>query len=196
MTTTVVVKFPVPDGDWGKRSAWDVLFTASPLVDMASIDTTFVPWLVLSGTYVLHHPFDPQTFMKQMIGERVNYTLLVPAVANMIVKHPLVDQFDLSSVRTITLGSAPPSLFTMQEFKRRWNIEIGNIWGQNEGTAIISSPRDVPDLAKRVDHLPHFGKPGVKWSVPVEGIRTKLVDPDKDIIIRGGYNISSQELEN
>lgn len=236
----------------------DVQFTAGPLVNMASIGTTYVPWLVLGGTYVLHHPFDPQLFMQQMITEKVNYTLLVPAVANLIAKHPQVDYFDLSAVRSITLGSAPPSLFTIQEFKRRWGIEIGNIWGQNEGTAIISGSLDVPDIAMRVDHLPQFGKAGIRWATDVSGLSTKIVDPEtgqiltevgavgelaykgpnvmagyfrrpdltakafddegyfytgdlfqikdgncigffdrkKDIIIRGGYNISAQEVEN
>ena len=236
----------------------DVQLTAGPLVNMASLGTTFIPWLILGGTYVLHHPFDPQLFIRQMIEEKVNYTLLVPAVANVIAKHPQADKFDLSAVRAITLGSAPPSLFTVQEFKRRWGIEMGNIWGQNEGTGIVSGPRDVPDMEKRVDHLPQFGKPGINWAASVEGIESRVVDPDsghvlneagavgelaykgpgimagyfkrpdltekafdaegyfytgdlfqikegnfisffdrkKDIIIRGGYNISAQEVEN
>lgn len=239
--------------------AGDVQLTAGPLVNMASVGTTFVPWLILGGTFVQHHPFNPQVFIKQMIEEKVNYTLLVPAVANMIIKHPQVDEFDLSAVRAITLGSAPPSLFTIQEFKRRWGIEIGNIWGQNEGTGIVSGPKDVPELEKRVDYLPQFGKPGAKWAAEItDRIQTKLVDqetgkevtevgevgelaykgpnvipgyfkrPDlsakafdedgffytgdlfiikegnfisffdrkKDIIIRGGFNISAQEIEN
>lgn len=240
--------------------AGDVQLTAGPLVNMASVGTTFIPWLVLGGTFVQHHPFDPQVFMKQMIEEKVNYTLLVPAVANMIVKHPQVDEFDLSAVRAITLGSAPPSLFTVKEFKRRWGIEFGNIWGQNEGTGIVSGPKDVPEMEKRVDSMPWFGKPGVKWASKTasESIKTKLVDPEtgkevtevggvgelaykgpnvipgyfkqpdftarafddhgyfytgdlfeikegdfisfferkKDIIIRGGFNISAQEIEN
>ncbi|AET69403.1 acyl-CoA synthetase (AMP-forming)/AMP-acid ligase II [Desulfosporosinus orientis DSM 765] len=233
----------------------DVQFTAGPLINMASLGTTFIPWLMLGGTYVLHHPFDPQVFVKQMIQERVNYTLLVPAVANLLAKHPNVDQFDFSSVRSITLGSAPLSLFAMQEFKRRWNIDIGNIWGQNEGTGIVSGPKDVPNIEERVDHLPQFGKAGSTW---IEGIESKIVDPTtgqelidvgeigelaykgpnvfpgyykrpdltakafdkdgffytgdlfkirekncisffdrkKDIIIRGGHNISAQEVEN
>lgn len=236
----------------------DVQFTAGPLVNMGALGTTFIPWLMLGGTFVLHHPFDPQVFVRQMMLEKVNYTLLVPAVANLLAKHPLVEQFDFSSVRSITLGSAPLSLFAMTEFKRRWNIDIGNIWGQNEGTGIVSGPRDIPDLEKRVDHLPQFGKPGSHWASNVDGIETKIVDsatgaeltgvgavgelaykgpnvfpgyfrrPDltakafdsdgyfytgdlfqiregdcisffdrkKDIIIRGGNNISAQEVEN
>lgn len=184
----------------------------------------------------------------------------MPAVANMIVKHPQVDQFVLSFVRAITLRSAPPSLFVMQEFKRRWGIDIGNIWGQNEGTGIVCGPRDIPDMGKRVDHFPQFGKPGIKWysKIASDYTKTKLVCPDpgkqvtevgqigeltvggpmvipgyfkcphlteksfdeegyfyteelfqikegncigfferkKDIIIRGGFNISAQEIEN
>ncbi len=238
----------------------DIQLTAGPLVNMASVGTTFIPWLIHGGTFVLHHPLNLPLFIKQMTEEKVNYTLLVPAVANIIVKHPQVDSFDLSATRTITLGAAPPSLFTMQEFKRRWGIEIGNIWGQNEGTGIVSGPQDVPEMEKRVNNLPQFGKPGARWAskIATERFQTKLVDPDtgeevtrvgevgelayrgpniipgyfkrpdltekafdedgyfytgdffeikennfigfferkKDIIIRGGYNISAQEIEN
>jgi acyl-CoA synthetase (AMP-forming)/AMP-acid ligase II len=225
---------------------------------MASVGTVYVPWLVLGGTLVLHHPFDPQGFMMQIMQEKPQYTLLVPAVANMIVKHPMVDHFDLSCFRSITLGSAPPSLWSMQEFKRRWNVDIGNIWGQNEGTGIVAGLEDIPDMERRVDHFPQWGRPGANWkSGASRVVEVKIIDPEgneltavgdvgelvykgpgviseyfknpdatkngftkdgyfktgdlfriregncisffersKDIIIRGGYNISSQEVEN
>lgn len=236
----------------------DVMLTAGPLVNMASVGTVYVPWLRFGGTVVLHHPFDPQLLLKQMVQERIQYTLLVPAVVNLILKHPLAQGVDLSSVRVITVGSAPPSLWSMEEFKRRWNVDIGNIWGQNEGTALVSGVQEVPDMKIRVDHLPRYGAPGVEWSTPMARfVQTKVVGPDgtelnengavgellyrgpnvipgyfrrpdlnaqafdadgyfrtgdlfqiagdrylkffdraKDIIIRGGYNISAQEVEN
>jgi acyl-CoA synthetase (AMP-forming)/AMP-acid ligase II len=65
--------------------------------------------------------------MRQLTEERIQYTILVPAMLNMIVKLPNVDELDLSSIRTITTGSAPPSAWSMQEFKRRWDIDIVNI---------------------------------------------------------------------
>lgn len=236
----------------------DIMLTAGPLVNMASVGTVFIPWILFGGTMVLHHPFDPRLLLQQMVGEKINYTLLVPAVVNLILNHPLAEGVDLSSIRSITVGSAPPSLWAMEEFKKRWGIDIGNIWGQNEGTAIISGVRDVPDMNHRVDCLPRYGVEGVKWSVDMaDHIQIKLVDaqgnevveegdvgellyrgpnviagyyarPDlnekafddegyihtgdlfqqvgdhyirfferaKDIIIRGGYNISAQEIEN
>lgn len=155
----------------------DVQLTAGPLVNMASVGTVLVPWLLLGGTMVLHHPFDPILLLKQMVAEKINYTLLVPAVVNLILKHPAAAQFDLSSVRAITVGSAPPSIWAMEEFKKRWNVNIGNIWGQNEGTAFVSSVQDVPDVNIRVDQFPNYGAPGSSWSVPVtKFIQTKIVD--------------------
>ncbi len=236
----------------------DIQLTAGPLVNMGSVGTVFLPWLVLGGTMVLHHPFDPMLLLKQIVTEKVNYTLLVPAVVNLILKHPAVAQFDLSSIRAITVGSAPTSVWAMEEFKKRWNVDVGNIWGQNEGTAFVSSVEDIPDVKVRVDQFPKYGARDTDWSVPVtKFIHTKIVDssgeeltepesigellyrgpnvisgyfkrPDlveksfdsegffrtgdlfqikgsshlkfvdraKDIIIRGGFNISASEVEN
>ena len=155
----------------------DVQLTAGPLVNMASVGTVFVPWLLQGGTMVLHHPFDPMLLLKQMVTEKINYTLLVPAVVNLILKHPAAAQFDLSSIRAITVGSAPTSIWAMEEFKKKWNVDIGNIWGQNEGTAFVSSVQDIPDVNIRVDQFPNYGAPGSAWSVPVtKFIRTKVVD--------------------
>ncbi len=165
----------------------DVLLTAGPLVNMGSVGTVFVPWIILGGTMVLHHPFNPTVFMQQMIREKVNYTLLVPAVVNMIAKHPQVDTFDLSATRTITVGSASPSLWSAQEFKRRWGIDIGNIWGQNEGTGIVSGIRDVPDLKIRVNHFPQFGKPGSHWkSSCAKFIEVKVIDHEGNELTKAG----------
>ncbi len=155
----------------------DTKLTAGPLVNMASVGTVYVPWLLLGGTMVLHHPFDPATLLTQMIQEQIRYTLLVPAVVNMMLKHPALEKVDLGFIKTITVGSAPPSLWSLQEFKKRWDIDIGNIWGQNEGTAIISGVKDVPDMEVRVDSLPRYGAAGVVWSADTaKFIQTKIVD--------------------
>jgi len=239
----------------------DNLITAGPLVNMASLGTIYVPWLVGGGKMVLHHPFDILTFITQLITEEIHYTLLVPAVVNDLLKHPRVDQFDLSKMRAITIGAAPPSLWSVQELKRRWGIDFANIWGQNESTGNVAGSYHIPDLEKRLDHFPFYAE-GTKWTREAKGvwkhISMKMVNPDlpngprkegdigelwyrgpnvipcyfkrpaltakafdadgffntgdlfqlkdgecigffdrsKDIIIRGGFNISAQEVEN
>jgi len=158
----------------------ETLLTAGPLINIASVGTTYIPWLIVGGTFVLHHPFRPVIWLRQMIEEKVNYTLVVPALVNTIAKHQLVDKFDLSAVRSITIGGAPPALWSAQEFERRWSIEIGNIWGMNEGPGIVSGAMDAPDLEKRVEGLPQYGKRGVTWKGKIysESTETKLLDPE------------------
>ncbi|MEW5009239.1 MAG: class I adenylate-forming enzyme family protein [Cycloclasticus sp.] len=241
-------------GDWHNRC--QITQCTAPMVNMTGVAMGLINWLYFGGTTVFHHPFNSDVFFEQMKDEGITTTLLVPALLNMILKHPDVDKLDLSSVESILSGSAPPSAWALDEFKKRWNIDVSCAWGQTEGTAIVSSARDVPDAQKRSRCYPN-------WSVrsaenPVKGIALKVVDLDsgesltevgdigqlaykgpnvfpgyfrradisetsfdnegyfytgdlfrieedgfvsffdrcKDIIIRGGNNISAQEVEN
>lgn len=235
----------------------DRILCAAPIVNMTGVGAMMLPWLFRAGTMILHHPLNLELFVNQLATANVQFSSLVPAMLNMICKLPNVDQIDLSHIRTLAVGSAPPSAFAIQEFKRRWNIEIINLWGQNEGTALVAGPHDVPDASQRVDHLPWWGRKGVQWASAIPGVHVKIVDeegvvltepggvgelaykgpnvfpgylkrPDvnaksfdadgyfytgdtfkilegnfvsffdrkKDIIIRGGFNISAAEVEN
>ncbi len=235
----------------------EVLLTAVPMVNMTFVCTTLIVWLFAAGTLVIHHPFNPMFFLTQVIEEKVNFLGMVPALMNMLLQHPAVDDFDLSNIRFVGVGSAPPSHWAMREFKKRWNIDVGNVWGQNEGTGIFAGVKDIPEMELRVTNMPRYGC-GHQWGSPLtEFIETKIVDvsgngleekgavgelcyrspgvipgyfqrPDlnkhafdsegfirtgdlfqiksdrfmqffersKDIIIRGGHNISAQEVEN
>ncbi|SFR68028.1 Acyl-CoA synthetase (AMP-forming)/AMP-acid ligase II [Marinobacter daqiaonensis] len=165
----------------------DRMLCVAPLVNMTAVGVNYVPWLAAAGTLVLHHPITPEILLRQLTEERIQYTILVPAMLNMIAKLPNVDQLDLSSIRTITTGSAPPSAWSMQEFKRRWDIDIVNIWGQNEGTSLVAGPADVPELDMRVDHLPWWGREGVEWPSGIYGVEVKILgDGDEEITEPGG----------
>ncbi|MCQ4322621.1 class I adenylate-forming enzyme family protein [Stutzerimonas stutzeri] len=160
----------------------DRILCVAPLVNMTAVGVNYVPWLAAAGTLVLHHPIIPEILLRQLTEEGIQYTILVPAMLNMIAKLPNVDQLDLSSIRTITTGSAPPSAWSMQEFKRRWDIDIVNIWGQNEGTSLVAGPADVPELDLRVDHFPWWGKEGVQWPSGIYGVEVKILgDKDEEV---------------
>ena len=87
----------------GGYQAGDVLLTAGPPGQHGRRGYGLCPWIIYGGTVVLHHPFEPALLLKQMVMEKVKYTLLVPAVLNLILKHPLAQGVDLSSVRAITV---------------------------------------------------------------------------------------------
>lgn len=155
----------------------DRVLAPAPMVNMTGA-VAWISWLAARGTLLLHHPVDVPLLLRQLMTDDVQFTILVPAILNMILKLPQVDQIDLSSVRSIATGSAPPSRWSMEEFKRRWNIEICNLWGQTEGTGLIGGPVDVPDFGKRADHFPWWGKEGTQWAPTVEGLELKLLGED------------------
>lgn len=171
---------------WGTGMvAGDVLLNPFPLVNIASIGGLLLPWLEVRGTLVLHHPFDLSVFLKQIEAERVSYTIAPPAVLTALLKQPqIAASVDLSSLRAIGSGSAPLTPWLIEGWAQQHGIEICNIFGSNEGMALMSSPGDVPDRAERAHYFPRFGAEGVEWSNPVSAVmRTRLVDPANGSVI-------------
>ena len=163
----------------------DVLLNPFPLVNIASIGGLVLPWLEVRGTLVLHHPFDLGVFLKQIEAERVTYTIAPPAVLTALLKQPqIAASVDLSSLRAIGSGSAPLTPWLIEGWAEQHGIEICNIFGSNEGMALMSSPGDIPDRAERAHYFPRFGAEGVEWDSPVSTVmRTRLVDPASGAII-------------
>ena len=157
----------------------DVILCAAPLVNMTALGVNYVPWLLTRGTLVLHHPIDLELMVEQIQDEGVTFTILVPTMLNQLLKHPDVDDFDLSGVETITTGSAAPAEWAMREFDERWGIEIINIWGQNEGTSAISGPKTTP-LERRATEFPRFAD-DVDWGIDdprVDTVDVRIVDTE------------------
>ncbi len=166
----------------------DVVMNPAPLVNMTGIGVGVVPWIMVAGTFVLHQPFDPSIYFRQLIGDKVNFTLAVPAVAVGMLKHPDVDKFNLSATRVFLQGSAPPPPWTFVDFKKRWGIESINVWGQNEGTGLFSTKDLIPDLSDRARSFPRPGD-GRHEDLPfLKPIETKIVDIEtgKELTEPGG----------
>lgn len=165
---------------WGTElRRGDVLLNPFPLVNIASIGGLVMPWLEIAGKLVLHHPFDLGVYLKQIEAERVTYTIAPPAVLTALLKQPqLIAGVDVASLRTIGSGSAPLSPWLIEGWAERHGIEVCNIFGSNEGMALIAGPADVPDRAERAHYFPRFGADGVAWDNPVAAVlQTRLVDP-------------------
>ncbi|HET9722719.1 MAG TPA: class I adenylate-forming enzyme family protein [Actinomycetota bacterium] len=157
----------------------DVLLTPFPLVNMSGIGGMLVPWLQTAGTLVLHQPMSLPVFLRQVVTERVNYTVAPPVLLNLLLADPTtLEGVDLSSLRTIGSGSAPLAPAMVEGWKERHGIEVVNFFGSNEGIALVGGPADIPDPRERARVFPRFGAEGLRWSNRVaRGLRTKLVDP-------------------
>ena len=155
------------------------LLVTPPLVNMAGVGTSLIPWLLTGGTLLLHHPLN-LPLLKAQLAEGADFTLLVPALLNMIVKAAQGEGGvgGVGPFRAIATGSAPPSAHSLEEFHQRWGIDVVNMWGQNEGTVLIAAASDIPTPAMRVDHFPWWGGAELQWPSDIPGIETRLLDAD------------------
>lgn len=166
----------------------DVLLNPFPMVNMAGIAGMFLPWLLTGATLVQHQPFDVAVFFDQIRDEQVTYTVAPPALLIASLEQSFCTPERLRSVRVIGSGSAPlpPSMITA--WRDRFDIDVINCFGSNEGISMISDPRSVPDPAQRAVLFPRFGSEHHPWSNRAShGIRSRLIDPaDGSVVAEAG----------
>ena len=155
----------------------DTLLNPFPMINMASIGGFLFNWLLCKGKLVQHHPFDLNVFLAQISNEEVKYTIAPPAIMNMLLNNPsILDQQDLTSLRSIGCGGAPLSEWMVESFQNKYNLTVQNIFGSNEGATLLSSRNEIEDPHLRAKYFPRFGVEGLDWSNPVSKlVKTKLV---------------------
>lgn len=175
--------------DGASLAMGDTLLNPFPLVNMSGIGGMLVPWLITGGKMVMHHPLNLPVFLSQIGGEKVNYTVCPPVLLNLLLLRPaLLESADLSTIKNLGSGSAPLSPWMVSEWKSRHGINVLNFFGANEGTALVSNEKDMPDPEERATYFPRFGVAGFDFSVPIaKSIETKIVDPlTKEVITEPG----------
>ncbi|OZM70130.1 2,3-dihydroxybenzoate-AMP ligase [Amycolatopsis antarctica] len=155
----------------------DVLLSPFPMTNMAGISGMFLPWLMVGGVFVPHQPFDLGIFLGQIAQESATYTVAPPALLNMLLRNEeILSTVDLSSLRTIGCGSSPLNTPMVRGWHERYGIDVINFFGSNEGIALLSDPRDIPDPGQRATYFPNFSGPAV-WSTPIaERVSVRLHD--------------------
>lgn len=159
-------------------AAGDAILMPFPLINMAAIGGTFMPWLMTGGVLVLHHPFDLGVFLRQLVEEKIAYTVAPPAILTMLLKEErLMADLDFSALKSVGSGSATLSPWMVKTWQEKYGVPILNIFGSNEGTCLISGVADVPDPEERALYFPRFGVDGLEWPARIASwIDTRLVD--------------------
>lgn len=156
----------------------DRILNTFPMVNMAGIGGMLIPWLLSGGKLVLHHPFDLPSFLQQVEQEMITYTLIPPALLNMMLKNQaMLNCRDITSLRAVGTGSAPLTAWMIAGWKEKYGVDIINFFGSNEGAAFLSSPNDIPNPEMRSKYFPRFGVKGFNWDNRIsERIESKIVD--------------------
>ena len=208
---------------------------------------------MLGGKHVMVETFDPVAIFNFIQTERVTQFNAVPFMATVLVNHPKIKDFDLSSVTRIVIGGAASSQTLIREVEQAFGCTCFSGYGLTETSPALTCSSMKPELAWTDEQryigqaMTGFAFPGVELHIagpddewlPEDGIavgeliaradgvmkgywnqpeltaeilqggwlRTgdmATIDPDgyvlivdrkKDIIVSGGENISSLEIE-
>ena len=148
---------------------------SSPLFTFAGISSIFNP-MKLGMTSMYQARFDAGDWLDIVETRRPSAAFLVPAMAQLLLAHPRFDEADLSSLRMVSLGSAPLAPETFRRLQNRLpKAWVSNNWGMTEaGSAYCVLP---PEEAHR--RVGSVGKPVPPMKVQVIG------EDGKELAARG-----------
>lgn len=123
--------------------------------------------LKLRGELVTLPRFELDAFLGAIAGHRVDHVFVAPPVAVVLAKHPAVDQYDVSSLKSVFSGAAPLDEQLGNAVAARLNCRVSQGYGMTE-----LSP---------VSHLIPGGRPDIPLSsvgIPVPNSENKLIDTE------------------
>ena len=139
----------------------------APMFTFAGISFIYNPMKMGMVGYYLPK-FDAGRWLELVERDRPSMTMLVPAMAELLVAHPDFERRDLSSLAAVSIGSAPLAPETQRAMQVRLpQATVSNSYGMTEaGPAYIVMPKD--EVEKRVGSV---GK-------PIPPMEIKIVDDD------------------
>jgi long-chain acyl-CoA synthetase len=231
----------------------DAYLHAAPMFHAADASCTFaVTWV--GARHLMIQTWDPQRFCEVAAAEGLTKALLVPTMINMLVNHPAVTQFDLSSWQLLGYGASPMPSELQRLAMSTLPCGFTQLYGMTEASPLLTfcsaedHRRGAAGVAGYVERLKSAGapSPGVEtevrrddgticspgepgeiyargpnimlgyWNRPEETAHALvdgwyrtgdvayaddhgylyIVDRAKDMIISGGENVYTTEVEN
>jgi len=123
-------------------------------IDLKTVATDFLPMFHIYGimyyliiniylkhTVVVYNKFDLEAVLSGIQKYKVTHLNVAPPVALAFAKHPLIDKYDITSLRVLNSGAAPLGKELQEEVFKRTKVAIRQGYGMTETpTSTLMSP--------------------------------------------------------
>jgi acyl-CoA synthetase (AMP-forming)/AMP-acid ligase II len=161
------------------------LFASSSMTRIRTEDVVFsvAPFAHMFGSVVLHSAlrvgarvvtlprFELEAFLRAVSEHRVSVAVVVPPVARALAQHPLVERFELSSLRFVLVGAAPCPREVEEACEQRLGCTVAQGLGMTEAAPLALPENPV-----------HHGSVGRLLS----GTEAVVVEPDTGARLEAG----------
>ncbi|MCE7524848.1 long-chain-fatty-acid--CoA ligase [Alloalcanivorax xenomutans] len=157
-----------------------VTLLASPLFHTAGV-AKFITQIVVGGTAVMMPSFRVEEVLATIEREKITDVILVPSMIQMLVDHPEVREYDLSSLTRVAYGASPISLAVLERALAVFpDAQFTHTYGMTEASPMITlnSWRNHRGEALSNGRIRSAGK--ATW-----GMEVRIVDEDDREVPRG-----------
>ncbi|KAK9274670.1 hypothetical protein L1049_021921 [Liquidambar formosana] len=151
----------------------DVILCVLPLFHIYSLNSVLLCALRVGAAILIMQKFEIITLMELIQKHKVTIAPFVPPIVLAIAKSPVVDNYDLSSIRTVLSGAAPMGKELEDTVRAKLpNAKLGQGYGMTEAGPVLS-------MCLAFAKEPFDVKSGSCGTV-VRNAEMKIVDPGSD----------------
>ncbi|WP_433288005.1 AMP-binding protein [Micromonospora sp. CA-244673] len=151
----------------------DVVVAAAPFFHVIGLNIILPCSLAVGATVVTVARPDVEAFLRAIQDHRGTVTIVSPPLALALANDPLVDRYDLSSLRSLGVGAAPLGADVEQRCAERLGCVTSQGFGMTEASALIA-----------VGPLDDVRRGSVGRLVP--NTEARIVDPDRGADLPAG----------
>lgn len=155
----------------------DVVLCVLPMFHIYSLNTVLLCSLRVGASIVVMTKFEIVALLEVIQRFKVTIAPLVPPIVLALAKNPIVEKYDLSSIRMLMSGAAPLGKDLEASFQSRVpQAIIGQGYGMTEAGPVLA-------MCLAFAKNPFPIKPGACGTV-VRNAQVKIVDPETGISLR------------
>jgi acyl-CoA synthetase (AMP-forming)/AMP-acid ligase II len=137
---SIVVAYPIDEGT--------KLLGLLPFFHIAGMVCVLHSTLYAGATLVLMPRFELESLLRAIQNYRIEWAPLVPPIVVALAKHPVVDRYNLSSLKLITCGAAPLGADMQRACENRLRVSVVQGYGMTEVAGLTHGSVEVIDKNK------------------------------------------------
>lgn len=138
----------------------DVMLHIAPLT--AASNNMVLPHFIKGAANAAPVSTDPAQVFQTIENIRATTTLLVPTLLNILVNHPAIDSYDLSSMHTVYYGSAPMPLELIKKALKKFGPIFTQYYGMGEAapaSMLFPWEHRLDGTAQEIRRISSAGRP-------------------------------------
>jgi fatty-acyl-CoA synthase len=124
------------------------------------------------GTHIMVQKFNAVKVLELIQKEKVSRLFAIPMMIEDIMENAKLKSYDLSSLRDVLIGGAPPPAGMIERAEKIFGCTVHSGFGMSETSPLIATPELPPGLDSET--LRHRARE--TWGFPLIGVEFKVVD--------------------